>query len=252
MPLELQLSPLILPAESEFPGTPQELLTLISQYMAISGGESFSGVAYGDSEPAPEDRGLAWFKTDGDGDPIGWYGWDGSAWVPLPVVIPSGPTADRPPTPTTGQVFFDTDIKCEIIYYDGAWRTSSGSPGDIKHVAGTDLATVLVKNPGWSHYTDGIGRSIAGAQADGSDAETDAGAEEVTLTEAELPAHVHEDIVLTGSEADSGDAGNLVVVANSQSVGLRTITGSTTGSTGDGDPFSIIPPTRYLFTLIKD
>lgn len=252
MPLELQLSPLILPSETEFPGTPQELLTLIAQYMAINGGQDFSGVAYGDPEPAPEDRDLAWFRTDGGGNPIGWYGWDGSAWVPLPVITPSGPTADRPAGPVTGQKFYDTDIDCEIIYSGTAWVTVDGVPGDVKFVSGTILATVLTKNPGWSHYPEAEGRVLAGALADGSDAETDDGAEEVTLTEAELPAHIHEDIVVTGSEADSGDAGNLTVMAATQSIGSRTVTDSQTGSTGDGDPFSIIQPTRRLFCLIKD
>lgn len=252
MPLILQLQSLTVPEGTEFPGTVQELLDLIAQYEEIIGGEDFSGVAYGDTEPAPEDRGLAWFRTDGSGNPIGWYGWNGAAWVPLPIITPSGTTAQRPAPPTDYQQYFDTDIDCAIIYYNGAWRTLSGSPGDVKFVTGTDLATVLVNNPGWSHYTDGIGRVLSGAAADGSDAETNAGADEITLTEAELPTHTHEDIVLTGSEADSGDAGNLAVVAATQSVGQRTITASQTGPKGDGDPFDNRQQTRYLFQLIKD
>lgn len=252
MALDPQLEPLILPDGTEFPGTPQELLDLIAAYMAIIGLENFSGVAYGDTEPAPADRGLAWFKTDGSGNPIGWYGWDGAAWIPLPLVMPSGATASRPATPVEGQQFFDTDIDCALVYERSQWRTLSGTPGDLKFVTGTTLATVLTKNPGWSHYTDGIGRVLAGAAADGSDAETNVGADSVTLTEAELPTHTHEDLIVTGSEADNGDNGTYCVMAATQSLGQKTVANSQTGPKGDGDPFDNRQATRYTFCLVKD
>jgi len=250
MALILQNEALTLPSGTEFPGTPQGLLNLIAAYMLITGGEDFSGVAYGTAEPAPENRGLAWFKVDGGGNPVGWYGWDGSDWIPIPNVIPSG--GARPSSPTEGTQFFDTSIKVALIYYDGSWHTVDGSPGDIKFVSGTSLATVLDQNPGWSHYTDGIGKVPAGAAADGSDAETDAGADEVTLTEDQMPEHTHEDIVLTGSDADNGDAGNFVITAATASIGTRTIAASQTGPKGGSDPVDVRQQTRYLFQLIKD
>lgn len=250
MPLNLQLSPLTLPEGTEFPGTPQALLQLISEYEQVTGGESFTGVVYGEAEPSADDRDLAWFRVDGGGNPIGWYGWDGSAWVPLPQVMPSGPTANRPDG-STGTQYFDTDINCALIYYGGAWHTLDGSPGDVKFVMGTDLATVLTQNPGWAHYTDGIGRVLAGAAADGLDAETDAGSNTHTNTEAEMPAHTHEDIVLTGSEADNGDAGDYVITAATQSIGTRTIAASLTGSKGNGEEWDIRQATRILFCLYK-
>lgn len=252
MPLNLQLQALTVPFGTEFPGTVQELLDLIAQYEEILGGEDFSGVAYGDTEPAPEDRGLAWMKTDGSGNVIGWFAWDGAAWSAFPNIMPSGNTAGRPSPASEGQQYYDTTIGAALIYTSGAWTTIDGVSGDIKFVSGTTLADVLTKNPGWSHYTDGIGRVLAGAAADGSDAETDAGADEITLTEAQLPAHIHEDLIVTGSEADNGDDGTLTVMAATQSIGQKTVTNSQTGSTGSGDSVDVRQATRYVFCLIKD
>lgn len=252
MGLTLQLQSLTVPSGTEFPGTVQELLDLIAAYEEITGGEDFNGVNYGDTEPAPADRDKAWFKTDGSGNPLGWYGWDGSAWILLPIVTPNGNTAGRPSPASTGQQYYDTEIEVLLIYNGTAWVTAEGSPGDIKFVAGTVLADVLTKNPGWSHYTDGIGRVLAGAAADGSDAETDVGSDSVTLTEAELPAHTHEDLIVTGSQADNGDNGTFCIMAATESLGAKTVAASQTGSKGDGDPFDNRQQTRYTFALIKD
>lgn len=249
--LLLQLQALSVPEGTEFPGTVQELLDLIAAYEEIIGGENFNGVNYGDTEPAPADRDKAWFKTDNSGNPIGWYGWDGAAWIPLPLVLPSGPTSSRPSPASEGQVYLDTDIDVQLMYLNGQWVTASGSPGDIKTVTGISLASVLTKNPGWAHYTDGIGRVLAGAAADGSDAETDAGADSITLTEAELPAHTHEDLIVTGSEADNGDNGTYCIMAATQSLGQKTVANSQTGPKGDGDPFDNRQLTRYVFQLYK-
>ncbi len=229
----------------------QALNNLLCEYIAIIGGEDFSGVAYGDTEPPADQRDLAWFRTDGGGNPIGWYGWDGAAWIPLPNVVPSGPTSSRPSSPTEGTQYIDTDIDVALMFINGAWTTVSGSPGDIKHVVGSDVAAILTKNPGWAHFDDGIGRVLIGAQADGSDAGTDVGADDVTLNIAHLPAHSHDALVVTGSEADSGDAGNFVVTAASQSIGLRTITDSTTASVGDGDSFSVRQNSRIVVAIYK-
>lgn len=252
MPLNLQLQALSVPSGTEFPGTVQELLDLIAQYEQISGGESFSGVTYGDAEPSPEDRGLAWFRTDGGGNPIGWYGWNGSSWTLLPQVVPSGPTASRPSPATQGQQFYDTTIKASLIFISGVWTTVDGVPGDIKFVAGTVLADVLAKNPGWSHYTDGIGRVLSGAEADGSDAETDAGTDQIVLTTTQMPEHIHPDLIVTGSDADNGDNGGFTIMANTASIGTKTVTNSQTGPAGGTDPVDVRQSTRYLFCLRKD
>lgn len=251
--LNLQLLALTLPEGTEFPGTPQGLINLISAYMAIGGAENFVGVAYGDTEPDADSRDLWWARTDGSGNPIGWYAWDGAAWSPLPITIPSGATADRPSSPPDGTLYFDTDISVELIYSDAMWRTASGSPGDVKFVKATTLADALEKNPGWSQDPDSVGRVIAGASdgtSDGDYGDT-AGSDQLTLTEAELPSHTHEDLVLTGSEADNGDVGNLVVTAATQNIGQRTITNSQTGPKGDGAAFDNRQATIYYWTLYK-
>lgn len=252
MGLNLQLSPLTLPEGTEFPGQYQQLIDQISQYLLIVGGEDFTGVAYGSTQPSEEERSLWWARTDGGGNPLGWYAWDGLAWSPLPVSIPSGSTADRPASPPTGTLYFDTDIEVEIIYYNSSWHTTSGSPGDVKFVTGVSLSAVLTKNPGWSNYTAGIGKVIAGAAADGSNAQTTAGADSITLTEDQMPTHTHEDLIVTGSEADNGDDGGLTVMAATQSIGQKTVTNSQTGPKGGSDPVDIRQSTLYLFTLVKD
>jgi hypothetical protein len=252
MALDAQLQALSVPAGTEFPGTVQQLLILIAQYEEITGLESFSGINFGPTEPTAENRDKPWFKTDGSGNPIGWLSWGGSAWESIPIVTPSGATSDRPVAPSEGTQYFDTTIGVALIYHSGAWTTMSGSPGDIKQVTGTTLATVLTANPGWSQYTDGIGRVLAGAAADGSDVETDVGEDVNVLTVDQLPAHTHSDIVFTGSSADNGDPGTLIVTAATENNGTHTNPNSLTGSTGAGADVENRQKTRYVFTLVKD
>lgn len=252
MALNPQLEPLTLPDGTEFPGTPQELLALIAQYMAITGFATFNGINFGSTTPTTENQDKPWFKTDISDNPIGWFAWDGAAWVAIPIILPSGTTAQRPVSPGIGTVYYDTDIEVSLIYTGALWTTLSGSPGDVKAVKAASLAAALTANPGWSHDADSIGRVIAGSAADGSDNQDTAGADTITLTEGQLPPHKHQDLVVTGSEADSGDAGDFAVVAASQSVGLRTIAASETGNTGDGDDVDVRQKTVYYFWLVKD
>ncbi len=188
MPLSAELQPLTLPDGTEFPGTPQELLVLICQYIIVSGLSDFNGINYGDVEPAADERDRPWFKTDGSGNPIGWYSWNGSAWTASPVEIESGTTSQRPVSPNTGRLYWDTDIDVQLVYTGSAWVTASGSPGDVKEVRATTLSDALAKNPGWSHDTDSIGMVIAGA-SDGSGYvyNSEAGDDEVMLEDTDLP-----------------------------------------------------------------
>lgn len=251
MALDLQLQALSVPSGTEFPGTVQALLDLIAQYEEIIGGENFNGVNYGPTEPTPENRDRPWFKTDGGGNPVGWYGWDGAAWASIPLVLPRGATGDRPSAPAAGTQFYDTTIQVALVYVGGTWKTLAGSPGDVKEVKAATLADALTKNPGWVHDTDSVGRVVAGAAADGSDYLDEVGADEVTLTEAQLPAHIHEDLEVTGSEADNGDNGGYTVMAASQSIGLKTVTNSRTGSTGEGESFDNRQATIMYWRLVK-
>ena len=75
----------------------------------------------GASTPSDVDPPL-WMRTTKDasesdptyGSPLSWYQWNGSAWVPFVGLVLSGPTANRPVTPETYQLYYDTDILCLI------------------------------------------------------------------------------------------------------------------------------------------
>lgn len=186
MPLNAELQALTLPANQEFPGTPQALLELIAQYMAITGLNPFSGINYGATEPTPEDRDKPWFKTDSSFNPIGWYSWGGSEWEPVPVTLQSGTTANRPTGAILAQTYLDTDIDVALVFNGSAWVTLSGSPGDVKEVKAPDLATALTRNPGWEQDTDSIGKVIVGA-TDDTDYGDEVGSDTVTIDITNLP-----------------------------------------------------------------
>jgi hypothetical protein len=121
------LNPLTVPQGTEFPGTVQDFLSLIAEYMEITGLEDFNGVNYGSTEPAPENRDKAWFKTDGSGVPLGWYTWNGSAWVVLPAKAIVGDVAARDAisNPQDGTLF--QVIGTGLYVYDaglGQWEAS--------------------------------------------------------------------------------------------------------------------------------
>lgn len=192
MGLNLQLEALTVPEGTQFPGTVQGLLNLIAQYESVIGGENFNGVNYGSTEPAAENRDLAWWKTDDSGNPLGWFGWNGSEWAGAPLIIPSGPTASRPDNATVGQPYLDTDIDVMLVWNSTQWVTMAGSPGDVKFVTASTLTEALAKNPGWSNYTDATNRVLVGA-SDGTGAGERAygdtwGEEEHTITIEELPS----------------------------------------------------------------
>lgn len=110
----------------------------------------------GNSTPVGVDPPL-WLRTTQDqnattlsfGDPIGFLEWNGSAWVPFNSIPRNGTTAQRPTNPVELQQYFDTDISTLIHFERGAWRTVSGTPGDIKQVAFEVLTDALTFNPGW-------------------------------------------------------------------------------------------------------
>lgn len=252
MSLDLQLEALTVPFGTEFPGTVQELLQLIAQYEQISGQSSFNGINFGPTEPAAGNRDKPWFKTDNSGNPIGWYSWGGAAWEPIPSVMPSGATADRPVSPQSGTQYYDTTIRVALIYNGTIWITLAGSPGDVKEVTATDITAALTSNPGWVQDTASIGFVIAGASdGTGMGAGATAGNDSITLTTDQLPSHNHMDLVITGSSADNGDAGNLVITAASANIGNETILNSSTGNTGSGAAIDNRQATMYRFKLVK-
>lgn len=251
MPLSAELQALTLPEGTEFPGTPQALLELIAQYMAITGLNPFNGINYGDVEPAADERDRPWFKTDSGGNPIGWYSWNGTAWTPSPVEIESGTTSQRPVSPNTGRLYFDTDIQVELIFNGTAWVTAGASPGDVKEVKAATLSDALTKNPGWSHDTDSVGRVIAGA-SDGSGYtyDSDAGAAEVMLIESDLP-----DVSIplqSGWYPYSGQHQNGSQPAGVYPIVTGQVTTAETQSMNSGTQtgVSTIQPTKYYWRLV--
>lgn len=97
-----------------------------------------------------------WLRTTLDypanpsyGNPIGWYVFNGTAWVPFNDIVLSGPTASRPATPVSFQQYYDTDISVLLWYERNQWRTMQGNPGDIKMVIFDTLQEALTRNPGW-------------------------------------------------------------------------------------------------------
>lgn len=246
MALNAQLEALTVPSGTEFPPTVQGLLELIAQYEAIIGLEDFNGINFGSTEPSEADRDKPWFKTDDDGDPLGWFAWDGAQWSSIPIVIASGSTAQRPINAITGQLYFDTDINVELIFERSQWRTASGSPGDVKEVKAASIDEALTNNPGWSEDTESSGRFVVGV-SDGSGfgyGDT-GGAAEVTLTEAQLPAHTHT-IPSSGNvlraDGNAADPGGIIPG--------RTAT--VTGSTGGSEAHDNMPPYVAYFRVVKD
>jgi hypothetical protein len=101
------------------------------------------------SPPAVNDA-LLWLRTSGSRG-LGWYAWDGLIWRAIGAVPPSGDTLTRPTAPEDLEQFWDTDINAMVHWERGAWRTVSGTPGDIKFVAHSLLADALTANPGWQY-----------------------------------------------------------------------------------------------------
>jgi hypothetical protein len=255
MSLNLFLQAGMVPANATLPGNAQTLANFIAAYVAIAGGQNFNGINFGSVTPSADNRDKPWWRTDANNQPLGMYSWNGSAWVTTSFIIPNGASVERPLNPANYTEFFDTTINRLLIYERGQWRTADGCTGEVRHVKAATIAAALTLNPGWIQDTDSIARVIGGAGTaagvgDHAYGET-AGSENITLGINQIPTHNHTAIVLTGSEADNGDAGNLVVTASTQSVGARTIDGSSTGNAGSGEAHSNLQPVIYYWSIVK-
>ena len=251
MALTPYLSPLTFPAGTEIPGTMQGLANLLAQYLAVNGLSELGGINFGPTTPSEANRDKPWFQTDGSYNPIGFFSWNGSAWVTFDTgAIPSGPTASRPSSPAVGQLYLDTDINTVLVWERAKWRTAHGSPGDVKFVKATDVATAIVNNPGWVEDTVGQNYVIAGASSTHTYGST-AGAETHTLAIPELPAHTHTVTSPISSWSDNGDDGPYILTGNREPSGTPAFNG-TSSSTGTGAAHNNLQPTRYLWCLVKE
>lgn len=254
MSLTIFLDPGDVPDGTPLPGNAQALVNLISQYTGISGTDGFNGINYGSDTPSPENRIYPWFKTDVDGNPIGLYSWNGSAWTPIPTTVASGTTAERPLSPGTGALFFDTTINVELIWYGGSWHTASGSPGDTKFVTATTIAAALAANPGWAQYTAANGRVLVGsgsgsgltARAQGSTF----GEENHTLSISEMPSHSHT-TELANANADGNDYNIDQGLSGHNAPGPAGFSSPASSSTGADGAHNTMQPSIALFLLYK-
>lgn len=105
----------------------------------------------------PNSTPALWLKTfaggttdaPNPGQPVGFYQFNGTAWIPVDGTTLSGTTAARPAAPFDLQKYYDTDIACLIWWERGAWRTVAGTPGDVKATIISTLTEALRFNPGW-------------------------------------------------------------------------------------------------------
>jgi len=254
MSLTLFLDPGVVPQGTPLPASAQELINLISEYTGIDGAEGFSGLNYGSDTPSPENRGYPWFKTDQDGNPIGLFSWNGSAWTAIPSTVASGTTEQRPLNPSTGTKFFDTTINVELIFYNGAWSTAAGSPGDTKFVNAPTIAEALARNPGWIQYAAAAGR-VLGAAGSGTGLTARAlgsqvGEENHILQVNEIPSHTHT-TELANANADGNDYNLDQGLSGHNSPGPAGSSTPTSSSAGGDEGHNNMQPTLFLWCLIK-
>jgi hypothetical protein len=129
----------------------------LKRYVPIDISASFTPAFWGQNSIPPSSNPPVWLRSTRDptdinpsrGDPIGWYEFNGSAWVPFNSIVRSGTTAERPQSPVDYQQYYDTTISCLIWWERNLWRTVSGVPGDVKFVAFGQLDDALNHNPGW-------------------------------------------------------------------------------------------------------
>lgn len=255
--LNLFLQAGTVPLNDPLPSSAQALVNYISANTGIAGGSAFNGINFGPNTPAPQNRGLPWFKTDTYGNPIGLFSWNGTTWAPIPSAVSAGPTASRPASPTSGSTYFDTTIQVLILWNAtaGNWTTASGSPGDIKEVLTTTLATALTNNPGWQQEMTTQGYVIAGAgnannAATAHTPGTFLGEEAHTLVVSELAAHAHAEIygTYTGQHQNGTQPSGVFPAVTPGSTAIPV---ANTASAGSSVAHNTIQPTAYFYRLVK-
>lgn len=243
----------------------------LKQYVPLDISPSWQ-VAISETEPDEPGRTPIWLKYSGT-RVIGMYLYLGGSWVGI--TTNRGTTAERPANPGEYEEYFDTDINVELLYYNGLWRTKSGSPGDVKFVTYATLSDALRYNPGWGLLSQALsdagvnGRTLIAAHKDAGAtplatypadsgitaraAREKVGLEYVALTVAQLPAHAHE--AWTGAvrwlfgSAQTGSAGNHANVQGQTYGGV--LQRFFTQNTGSGESHGNMQPSLALWCLSK-
>lgn len=237
------------PFGTSLPGNAQALATFMSLYNGVGGAQNFDGVNFGPNTPTADNRDKPWFKTDAVGNPIGWFSWNGVAWLGIPLIAASGGTTGRPSSAGLGTEYYDTDIGALIIWNGVNWTTASGTIGDVKEVFLSTLAIALQNNPGWIQEPSSIGCVLAAAGPAGPISSAHnygqvLGEEAHQLTVNELASHTHTVPSGGGGATADGNVGNPAGIISSRD---STATGSTGGDTGHNN----IQPTYYAWRLLK-
>jgi hypothetical protein len=225
-------------------------------------------VAISEKEPTDPGTSPIWIRYLGN-LVTGVFVYLNGKWVP--VFGNQGTTEDRPVNPPNFTRYFDTSIMVEIFYYQGLWKTVSGSPGDIKFVRFFTLAEALKYNPGWQEIGNYIGtargRVFVPCHKDyGANPAADYppltgitsriateyfGEENIKLLTPQLPAHFHiawiGAPVFTPNQGQSGGDGDNY----KHQGGPGQPSDLLTQTTGSGEAHPNIQPTLALWCLCK-
>lgn len=255
MSLSLYLQAGNAPAGTRLPGNAQALLAFIAEYVLIAGGQNFNGINFGSVTPSADDRDKPWWRTDSNGNPLGMYSWNGTAWVTVPFIIPNGPSVSRPLNPANYTEYFDTTINRLLIYERGQWRTADGCTGQVIDVKAATIEAAIALNPGWIQDVDSIARVVGGAGTAagvGTHAygET-AGAENITLGINQIPVHNHTTTFANGrADGNTTNAPDQGVMFHG-AVGSAGSTDKTSSDAGSGEGLSVLQPVIYYWKLVK-
>jgi hypothetical protein len=249
--MSLTVVPASLAPDTPFPSNLQQLINAVAANLTVTGYESVEGLVISSTEPTADQRDGVWLQTDQtSGAPLQFSHFNSGAWQALPSKMSYGLTDGRSTDPADGEQYFDTDLSIALVYERNTWRTLSGTPGDIKHVRATTLAAALTANPGWKEFTEGRGRTLAGAGAGAGLTERafldTAGEEQHTLTEGELPVITPKFTVpLSGNKGQDGT--NFEGAWGTE--GSKTVN---CNSIGSGDTHNNMQPTIFVWMLEKE
>jgi hypothetical protein len=131
-------------------------------YVALDISPSVEPIYQISQQEPTADSVVLWMEIDANLKPETLWVKSGDTWYQWGQA--KGSTASRPSNPAEGTRFFDTDINVELIFERSAWRTLSGSPGDVKFVTHPTLSEAIRYSPGWveASTTPALGPSVRG------------------------------------------------------------------------------------------